>query len=496
MTITKRVQKELVQAVAPADNQLLKTLHKSSRALRAAHKARSAAEKNKGKAWTAEEHERFLVALDVFPSGPWKAIADYVGTKDSRQTMTHAQKYRQKHERQQRGLRNKGKKKRRTTGAKTLQMKGEVKPEPLSDVAMDNEGLYSTEIVVAMETPGFSIAVTDVAISHVADDGEFSALPPAVTLVKQLSDSPRSADDGVVTINDPFAPEVTTDSLFALSLDANAAWLAAKSDGDLMEILTDFPSKTEAGQPMSNMEASSPKPATHKPLEGLSREKMEQFKQKAEKRGVVYIARVPPFMKPEKLRHLLGKYGELNRIYLVPEDKVLHKKRVSAGGNRRTNYTEGWIEFEDKKIAKRVAKMLNTTQIGGRKRDYYHDDMWNLKYLKGFKWDHLTEKIAYENRIRDQKLRMEIAQSKKENEAYLERVDQSKQFEKMEARKADKKQEKSGAGDTMQQMRRTFHQKTPTSSKQKQSLRDGKNGDGLLEKVFVASRKNKKQRVA
>ncbi|KAF4318509.1 hypothetical protein JM18_001900 [Phytophthora kernoviae] len=211
MTITKRVQKELVQAVAPADNQLLKTLHKSSRALRAAHKARSAAEKNKGKAWTAEEHERFLVALDVFPSGPWKAIADYVGTKDSRQTMTHAQKYRQKHERQQRGLRNKGKKKRRTTGAKMLQMKGEVKPEPLSDVAMDNEGL------------------------------EFSAPPPAVTLVKQLSDSPRSADDGVVTINDPFAPEVTTDSLFALSLDANAAWLAAKSDGDLMEILTDFP---------------------------------------------------------------------------------------------------------------------------------------------------------------------------------------------------------------------------------------------------------------
>ncbi|EGZ24899.1 hypothetical protein PHYSODRAFT_380008, partial [Phytophthora sojae] len=111
MTITKRVQKELVQAVPPADSQLLKTLRKSSRAQRAAaaHKTRTAAEKNKGKAWTREEHERFLVALDVFPSGPWKAIADYVGTKDSRQTMTHAQKYRQKHERQQRGLRNKTK---------------------------------------------------------------------------------------------------------------------------------------------------------------------------------------------------------------------------------------------------------------------------------------------------------------------------------------------------------------------------------------------------
>ncbi|KAG6576222.1 pre-rRNA-processing protein ESF2 [Phytophthora cinnamomi] len=245
---------------------------------------------------------------------------------------------------------------------------------------------------------------------------------------------------------------------------------------------------------MSTLEVDAPKPkaARAKALAGLSREKMEQFKEKAERRGVVYIARVPPFMKPEKLRSLLAKYGELNRIYLVPEDKVLHKKRVSAGGNRRQKYTEGWIEFEDKKVAKRVAKMLNTTQIGGRKRDYYHDDMWNLKYLKGFKWDHLTEKIAYESRIRDQKLRMEIAQAKKENEAYLERVDQSKQFEKMEARKADKKQDGVAAHDAMQQVRRTFHQKAPASSKQNQSL--GENG--LLEKVFDASSKSKKRRVA
>lgn len=108
----------------------------------------------------------------------------------------------------------------------------------------------------------------------------------------------------------------------------------------------------------------------------------------------IYISRVPPFMKPEKLKHLLGQYGDINRIYLVPEDKTHHKKRVANGGNRKQSYTEGWIEFLDKKVAKQIAKMLNTKQIGGRKRDYYHDDIWNLKYLKGFKWDHLTEKIG------------------------------------------------------------------------------------------------------
>lgn len=55
-----------------------------------------------GSAWTEEEHARFLLGLDMFPSGPWKAIARCVGTRTARQTMSHAQKYRQKIGRRQR----------------------------------------------------------------------------------------------------------------------------------------------------------------------------------------------------------------------------------------------------------------------------------------------------------------------------------------------------------------------------------------------------------
>lgn len=49
-----------------------------------------------GTPWTSEEHDRFLYALEKYPAGPWKLIAAHVGSRSTRQTMTHAQKYREK----------------------------------------------------------------------------------------------------------------------------------------------------------------------------------------------------------------------------------------------------------------------------------------------------------------------------------------------------------------------------------------------------------------
>ena len=31
---------------------------------------------------------------------------------------------------------------------------------------------------------------------------------------------------------------------------------------------------------------------------------------------------------------------------------------------------------------------------GGKKGGYYHDDIWNIKYLPKFLWSHLSEKIG------------------------------------------------------------------------------------------------------
>lgn len=39
----------------------------------------------------------------------------------------------------------------------------------------------------------------------------------------------------------------------------------------------------------------------------------------ADRRGVCYLSRVPPHMNPSHIRLILSKFGDIQRIYLVPE---------------------------------------------------------------------------------------------------------------------------------------------------------------------------------
>ena len=115
----------------------------------------------------------------------------------------------------------------------------------------------------------------------------------------------------------------------------------------------------------------------------------ERAKRKQAKRGVVYLGAIPPRMKPQKLRQLLSPFGKLDRVYLTPEDPGTRLRRKKFGGNTGKNFTEGWVEFLDKKKARRCAEMLNGTQIGGKRRSAHYSDLWMLKYLPKFKWDNL-----------------------------------------------------------------------------------------------------------
>ncbi|KAF1317306.1 Myb-like dna-binding protein, partial [Globisporangium splendens] len=60
--------------------------------------------------WSETEHDKFLIALKMYPKGPWKTIAEQIGTRSPRQVQTHAQKYYEKVSRRVRGLRKPRKK--------------------------------------------------------------------------------------------------------------------------------------------------------------------------------------------------------------------------------------------------------------------------------------------------------------------------------------------------------------------------------------------------
>lgn len=112
------------------------------------------------------------------------------------------------------------------------------------------------------------------------------------------------------------------------------------------------------------------KPRKKKKVHKLTLAETENFNEKLRKRGVIYIARVPPRMTPTKVKSLLSDFCEVTRVYLVEEDQTIRKRRKkergSSGGKR---YNEGWVELSSKRKAKHVAASLNNTPISNHKRN-------------------------------------------------------------------------------------------------------------------------------
>ncbi|GLD92312.1 hypothetical protein PINS_up000845 [Pythium insidiosum] len=112
MTISWNVHRQFFDNASSADTQLIRlpptvvVQYETQGATSAAASRRRASSKTRRRTnlWTVDEHERFLQGLAQFPHGPWKEIAAIVGTKTTRQTMTHAQKYREKIGRHKRGF--------------------------------------------------------------------------------------------------------------------------------------------------------------------------------------------------------------------------------------------------------------------------------------------------------------------------------------------------------------------------------------------------------
>ncbi|XP_036605718.1 activator of basal transcription 1-like [Trichosurus vulpecula] len=148
--------------------------------------------------------------------------------------------------------------------------------------------------------------------------------------------------------------------------------------------------------------------------------------------GVIYLGHIPPCFRPLHVRNLLSVHGEIGRVYFQPEDRLGRRKKMKTGSGGRhrpgQGYTEGWVEFRDKRVAKLVVASLHNTPMGAQRRSPFRYDLWNLKYLHRFKWSHLSERLAYERQVRQQRVRAEISQAKRETDFYLQSVEKSKHF--------------------------------------------------------------------
>lgn len=218
-------------------------------------------------------------------------------------------------------------------------------------------------------------------------------------------------------------------------------------------------------------------------LKRMTPEQLAKEEKKIKKTGVCYLSSIPPYMKPVKLRSVLTRFGKLDRIFLKPEDPASHQKRVKYGGNKKKRFTEGWVEFVNKKDAKLCAETMNGNILGGKKSSYYHDDVINIKYLSGFKWFDLTQQIAKENEIRQSKLTLEISQQAKLNKTFVNNVERSKYINKK------RKQAEEEGRDDKRAPKRSFDQRDVTSTRADANLsfKKAKNTDNLtnvLSQVF------------
>jgi ESF2/ABP1 family protein len=155
-------------------------------------------------------------------------------------------------------------------------------------------------------------------------------------------------------------------------------------------------------------------------------ENLEDFREKVKKSGVVYISNIPEGMTVNYIRQKFETYG-VTRIYLAPENPN-HKSDPSKKhfSKKRKMFKEGWVEFSNKLMAKLCEYELNGQVIGGSRNLPFREDIWTIKYLHKFKWHHLIEKMNFNRKLREQRMKAEIAQARREANFIEETFEKSK----------------------------------------------------------------------
>ena len=73
-------------------------------------------------------------------------------------------------------------------------------------------------------------------------------------------------------------------------------------------------------------------------------------------------------------------------------------------------------------------------ETGKRSRFKFAGLLWNIKYLKGFKWHHLNQEEKFQEEIKRARLRNQLQQAERIDQLYLEKVFSAKKNRKRKLR--------------------------------------------------------------
>ena len=115
---------------------------------------------------------------------------------------------------------------------------------------------------------------------------------------------------------------------------------------------------------------------------------------------------------------------------------------------------QGWVEFKRKKIAKRVAEALNGNIVGGKRNNFHHDFIWNMKYLPGYKWHNLQEAMEQERVRRQFELKTHMARMQQVTTTHLRRTHAAARLQRAVAKGAAQYDKQKKNKQQQQQQRR------------------------------------------
>ncbi|KAF7118148.1 hypothetical protein CNMCM5793_007541 [Aspergillus hiratsukae] len=280
-----------------------------------------------------------------------------------------------------------------------------------SEAAEESKGRFAKRRKTHTRADDLSDEDSDIASSESEDDSK-----------TRLKGKPKSKPQRTKRSNDSDDEDADDDDGGKMQVDQYLDATATHSQS---------PSQSRSQSPSTSGAANPTKPKK-KPLD-------KTRPPKKNKTGVIYLSSLPPYLKPFALKSMLETRGfaPITKVFLTPEVPSTSAPRRRS--NKRKSYADGWVEFASKKTAKICAETLNATIVGGKKGGWYHDDVWNMKYLKGFKWADLMEQVQRERSEREAKRRIEDTRARKEDKVFLQGVEQGKVLQGIQKKNEEKR---------------------------------------------------------